>query len=66
MLDATPSGGLGAGHRRPGHRRVDRQLVTPSRAAVLPLDDAPRQSPAADDELGRHAEEVGVGELHAR
>ena len=34
--------------------------------ASLPFDDPVRDALGADDELHRHAEEIGVGELHAR
>src|SRR5688500_17639682 len=42
----------------------DRNLVALSGAAVLPFDDATRQSLGAHDQLGRHAEEIRVRELH--
>ena len=49
-----------------GDRVGDRQLVALARGAVLALDDAAGEALRADDDLHRHADEVGVGELHAR
>src|SRR4051794_25149025 len=47
------------------HAFVHRQLTALAGGALLSLDDTAREPFRADDELDRHADEVGVGELHA-
>src|SRR5205814_2099084 len=47
-------------------RGVERELVPLTRGALLALDHAASDALRTDRDLHRHAEQVGVGELHAR